>query len=139
MSPSTRTNMITLSLRAAVRLTVALGVALSLGGCRIDDLFNIDVCGGSAGAVIGIQFAGDTTLKVQEQKTIDSWVYGADGLMLCPPTPTWSSSNPAVATIAPAPNQQPQMTTVTGVTTGTVYIRATYRTKTDSIRVTVTP
>ena len=131
--------MLTISLRATVRLTVALGVALSLGGCRIEDVLNINVCAGSAGAVIGIQFAGDTTLKAQEQKNIDSWVYGADGLMLCPPTPTWSSSNPAIATVAPAPNQQPQIATVTGVTPGSVYIRATYRAKIDSVRVTVTP
>ena len=130
--------MITLSLRAAVRPMVALFVSLALGGCRIEDVLNFDACAGSRGAVISIQLDAPASVRVQQQINVSGSAYGAEGFMLCPPTPTWSSSDPNIATVAPALNQ-PQVGTVSGVAVGSAYIRATFRAKTDSVRISVTP
>ena len=123
---------------AATQFVVVLAAVCALGGCSIEKLLNVDLCDSSNEAVTSIDLSTPASLKVQQQANVSGWASSAKGLMLCPPTPTWSSSDPSIATVVPAVDL-PQAGTVTGIAVGSVYIRATYKTKTDSVRVNVVP
>jgi len=121
------------TLRAAIA-SVGIALALALDGCGISDFTDVgDLCSGSKPVVTRVRLQpSQANLRVGFTLQIQATVLDEQDqlIVLCGPTVSFASTNPAIATVSGSG-------LVAGVSAGKAYVRAKSGGKSDSVAVTV--